>query len=97
MSSLADVLSEAASLPWDHALYLPTEGEWSLQSCALVSPLDDDDSSTSTADLGLKYVLTMSSVQDIVANARLQKDVCSLDDLFAAFLYYWHHDAFIVL
>jgi len=100
--TLADILESASELPWNEALYLPVGGAWSLDSPTIVWDPDDvaDDEQEIldfAAQHGMKYVLGISTVQEIVANAQQQKPNCSLNDKFEALLYYVQNDAFLQL
>jgi hypothetical protein len=98
---LRDVLRNVDTLPWDHGVYLPANGQWGESSPAAV--LDPDDASDDEEEPafaqahGLRYALDISTLQDIVANAREQQQDMDLSGLLRAFLYYYENDAFIVL
>lgn len=98
-STLEELLATVESLPWNHSLYLSADDTtWSLGSRALVWDQDDVDDGEATpavpASLGLKSVLSISTVQDIVSNRKQQGD-WALEDLYVAVLYYYRNDAFI--
>lgn len=100
--TLAKVLESADELPWNEALYLPASRDWTLESPAMVWDPDDvaDDEQEVpevVKERGMVYVLGVSSVQDIISNARQQKANCSTGDKFDALMYYVRHDAFIEL
>lgn len=99
LTTLSDVLTHAQELPWNEALFLPTHKDWSLQSpCAVCDPdaSEGGDELPSIAVMNdLRYALSMSGVQDIVANAKEQKPGCTPEDLLKALLFYYQHDAFI--
>jgi len=99
---LSDVLESVSELPWNEALYLPASKEWTLESPAIVWDADDvgDDESEVPdfpAEHEMTYVLGVTTVQDIVSNARQQRPNCSINEKFEALLYYVRHDAFIEL
>lgn len=98
---LGRVLQEAEILDWRHALYLPFDEVWnSSTACAVLDPENTDESDDVppfAKEQRLGYVLGISTVQDIVANARQQKHDSEIDDLMKAFLFYYDTDAFIVL
>jgi hypothetical protein len=45
---------------------------------------------------GFRYALTISSLQDVVVNAREQWAGVPMPDLIQAFSYYYDHDAFLI-
>ena len=100
MQRLGEVLDTAEALNWQHALYLPLSEAWNEASrCAVLDPTDGeevDDALLFAKKHGLEYVLGISAVQDIVANARMQIPIIDISDLMKAFLFYYDHDAFIV-
>jgi hypothetical protein len=100
MMSLGEVLAKADALNWRHALYLPFTEVWTeATSCAVIDREESeepDEVPTFANEHGLEYALLISTVQDIVANARLQKPCIEISDLMRAFRFYYDHDAFIV-
>jgi len=99
MRALSDVLSAAESLPWDHALFLAADRNWTLDSVSMVLSTRDcgsEEVPEPAAANGLIYALNVAQVQDIVCNARQQRPDCSTEDLLEAFLYYHKYDAFLV-
>lgn len=100
-TTLGWVLDHAASLPWDHAIYLPSEERWTLTTrCLVLNPDDCADNEGEPAEArarGLRYALGVQDVKGIVDNARQQSVHLSAEDLFGSFLYYYDHDAFIDL
>jgi hypothetical protein len=101
MNTLGKVLREADTFDCQHALYLPFADVWNASTpCAVLDTEEgeeSDDASRFVKERGLGYALEISSVQDIVANAREQKPGVDISDLVKAFLFYYDHDAFIVL
>lgn len=104
VTTLSKVLTEACELPWDHFLYLPKdEYPWTLNSmCAVLNDddLEDGDEDPPAArEMGLRYVLSMSTVCDIVKNLTLQvgSSPVPLDISLKAFHFYFENDAFIQL
>jgi len=82
-------------------LFLPRHRPWSLEAPAVVLRLDEyevDDETFANPELakkeGLKLVLSGMDVQSIICNARQQKRDVSLDEIFAALVYYYDFDAF---
>ena len=100
LGSLGEVLREAETLDRRHALYLPFDDVWDVGTlCAVLDPESGqgpDDVPAYAKENGLKYAVTISTLQDIVINARLQRPDANADDLTKAFLFYYDHDAFIV-
>lgn len=98
--TLSKLLESPNDFPWNEAVYLPSDKNWSLASSVAVwSPDDTEDGEDPdiARTNGLTYALGMSSCQDIVANAKEQKPKCTLDELFDAFMFYYKNDAFITL
>ncbi len=105
MRDLREVLlgiPDASDLAW---VYLPAEGEWSLDSqCEVleseeVPPELEDEPDAGVPDFarehGLVQVLPVSTVKEIVSNAQLQRPKACVEELFQAFKFYYQHDAFI--
>lgn len=100
--TLAKVLMGIDDLPWDHALYIPVENpSWQHDMSVMILDPEESDDPDGDPDQaknnGLKYALTVSSVQDVVENVRAQDANASVDVLIAALKYYYDNDAFIVL
>src|SRR5262245_10408366 len=98
MIRLEDVLARVDGFRWDYALHLPN-GEWSLETRgAVLDPTDAesaDDVPPFALENGLRSVLGMQAVQDVVANARAQKHSATALDLLQALRFYFERDAFI--
>ena len=99
---LAKVLLGVDDLPWEYALYIPASSPgWLPDMSVMVLDPDEtddpDDDPDEAKDNGLKYALTISSVQDIVNNARSQKANVDMNVLIKALKYYYDNDAFITL
>ena len=96
---LTEVLSEVEELPWNHALYLPFNSKWALDTqCAILDPddcSDDEENPPLAIQHGLSYALTVQQLQGIRANAAAQLSTLSEEDLLTALLYYYDNDAFI--
>jgi hypothetical protein len=82
-------------------LFLPRRRPWTLGSPAVLLELSEDEEDDEEAEMpelakkeGLKLALEGADVQSIICNARQQKRDVSLDEIFAAFLYYYDFDAF---
>lgn len=103
MMTLKDVFKAAQGLPSRGALYLPRESSssWTLDTPAAVLDFpaggNDVNNLPFARKHGLRYVLHLSDVQDILANARQQRPNVDDGTILKAFLYYIEHDAFIVL
>lgn len=101
ITTLGRVLEGVDALPWDHALYLPHEGEWNEKSiCAVLDPddvEDDEEEPAAARERGLKYALDIASVRDVALNLREQRPQADLALLLRAFAYYYEHDAFLSL
>ncbi|ULR32526.1 hypothetical protein MJO48_07555 [Dickeya fangzhongdai] len=101
--NLREILRDAKNIDWRLALYLPKDvSSWSLDLLVMVEDPDDVDSDDPdedpdvVKDAGYRYVMEIQSIQGIVNNANLQKNV-SDEDLFKAFIYYFENDDFIKL
>jgi hypothetical protein len=98
--AFSSVLEHIADFPWNEALFLPENHDWSLDSRCAVLDLDDlgedEDRPRFAADNGLIYAMTIQQLQGIVSNARQQWPECSPEDLLQAFLHYHRYDAFMV-
>lgn len=105
--TLEDVFAQAFDLPASAWLYLPSEVMWELTSEAAileseeVTPDEEDDPDAGIPQFakanGLKQVLPVSVIQDIVENIKYQVPGAQLDQVFKAFLFYFEHDAFMEL
>jgi len=97
--TLGYILGHPADFPWNFALYLPRNSDWSLQTPAQVLDPndcgdDEEDPPFATAN-GLRYTLGIQDIQSIVENAQRQIPSPSLEDLLRAFQHYFQNDAFI--
>jgi hypothetical protein len=107
MERFRDVLETIMERSTREWLYLPTGGNWSLESEAAtlesdeVPPELEDELDAGVPDFakmhGLRQTLDVATLQDVVSNARQQRPHATLDDLFAAFKFYYDRDAFIKL
>jgi hypothetical protein len=99
IQTLAEVISTIAGLLWKYSLYLPADGLWDKNSrCCVLDPEDceeEDDEPVFARQNGLKYALSVNTVQQIVDNAREQIPDVDIDGLMEAFFYYYDNDAFI--
>jgi hypothetical protein len=88
-------------------LYLPKYTKWNLKSPATILESDEvppeleDEPDAGVPEFAkvnhLQQVLEISTLQQIITNARTQKSDATLEDLFKAFEFYYKHDAFIEL
>jgi hypothetical protein len=95
---LQDILMHADTLPWQLDLFIERDGSISGEMRAAIintEEYDDADENPFAHEHGLRYAITVSTVQDVVSNARQQRPECNLADLVNAFVYYYHNDAFI--
>lgn len=100
MNKLSYILENINDFKWSDALFLPKEEVWELDTEGLIWDLDDvedesDEVPKVAMDLGLIYALSIQDIQDIVYNAKQQKENVSADDLLEAYLYYYDNDAYI--
>ncbi len=100
--TIREVLSNAENLKWSDALFLSDAEEWTLDSRGII--WDPDDVESDEAEVpeiaernGLYCSMNISTIQEIVENAKQQAGNCSVEILFEAFLYYWDQDAFLSL
>jgi len=101
--SILETIMDRSTSAW---VYLPSGESWSLESKSAVLeseevPAEFDDEPDAgipqfAKDQGFMQVMPVATLQDIVANAREQRRFATADDLFAAFKFYYEHDAFIV-
>jgi hypothetical protein len=97
--SIRDILSRKEN--YDGWLYLPPK-PWSLDTMGAFIQSDKNADPGSLAHIpdfvksdGWKEALDSEGIEDIIDNAGYQLDEPSINDLFAAFLYYVENDAFI--
>lgn len=105
IKSFHDVLETISKRSPREWVYLPSAGPWNLQSASAtlesdeVPPELEDEPDAGVPqfamDHGLKQVVPVTTLQDIVSNALEQDPDATMDDLFAAFDYYYRKDAFI--
>ena len=97
--TLKQILSNPETFSWDFALYMNGSPNWSEDAvCAVLDPDDSEDPGKIppmfAKEHGLRYILDMASVQDIVSNAGQQIVNPSMQTLVKAFNYYVEFDAF---
>ena len=100
MNKLSYILENINGFKWSDALFLPEEEVWELDTEGLIWDPDDvedesDEVPKAAMDLGLIHALSIQNIQDIVYNAKQQKESASADDLLEAYLYYYDNDAYI--
>src|ERR1700722_137531 len=96
LKTLGEVLRDVDNLDWKYATYLPYSDAWigndgyvrwtASTPCAVLDPQESesdnpDDAPAFAKERGFYYALGISAVQDIVANARLQKTNVDTEDL----------------
>jgi len=101
-TTLGEVLRTAFDLPWNHAIYLPTQAEWLGDTECIVQDPDDveDDSAEEPLEVrkrSFRYVLDIATVRDILENLRDQGVEADAAMALKAFRYYVDHDAFLTV
>jgi hypothetical protein len=99
---ILETISKRSPREW---VYLPSIGPWNLKSDATtlvsdeVSPELEDEPEAGRPQFavvhGLKQVIPVADLQDIVSRTLRRDPSAKVDDLFAAFIYYYRNDAFI--
>jgi hypothetical protein len=95
---LQDILIHADTLPWQLDLFIDRDGSISGEMRAAIintEEYDDADENPFAHEHGLRYAITVSTVQDVVSYARQQRPEYNPAELVNAFVYYYHNDAFI--
>lgn len=82
------------------ALFLPEDEVWNLDTEGLIcDPNDVENESDEVPWVAKEHnlidALSIQDIQDIVYNAKQQKENVSIDELLEAYLYYYDNDAFI--
>ena len=97
--TLAYIIEHAQNFPWNFALYLPRNSEWTRDTPATVLDpndcADDEEDPPLAMANDLRCALSIQEIQSVVENARQQLSRPGGDELFRAFKYYFDHDAFI--
>jgi len=104
MKTLKEILLSIeghSALAW---VYLPADKNWNLDSPSAVleseevPPELEDEPDAGVPEFakqnGLIQALPVTTVQDIVSNAKAQKPDATVVDLLKAFEFYYRHDAF---
>ena len=98
LTTLGAVLLNADDLSLDADLFLPYGEVWDSTTRCAVIPADRYADEYNTPDLAvqnnLERALQIAQVQDVVVNARLQRSKVTVENLVAAFLFYYDRDAF---
>ena len=100
MYKLSYVLENIDKFEWSDALFLPEDEKWNLDTEGLICDPNDvenasDEVPRAAKEHNLMDALSIQDIQDIVYNAKLQKETGSIDELLEAYLYYYDNDAFI--
>jgi hypothetical protein len=106
IETLSEVLATIDDRPQNAWVYLAKDEEWGLASKSAVMESEEvpagleDEPDAGVPEFAkqnnLIQVLPVSVLQDVVANARAQRNRVAANDLLRAFLFYYRHDAFIV-
>lgn len=95
---LSEIFLSVERLPWQWTLFLPAQRDWSVDTEGAVLDTGDEDDPNNPIFAqahGLVSVLSISALQDIVANARHQDPNIRVPRLMQAFEFYLDRDAFI--
>ena len=104
LEPLCDLLQRAKDAPWNHALYVT--GRRALRAQTQCAVLDRGDARDREPDAeppfalqhGLRYLLQMADVKDVVENAELQLGrPPTSEEAVTALRFYVEHDAFVEL
>jgi hypothetical protein len=98
--TIVQILTNAEQLSWRYDLYIEDTQEITPSTPVAVidaDKYDDPEDIPFAQDNNLRYALTISTTQDIIRNAHLQRPEASTSDLIQAFQYYLENDAFIDL
>ena len=100
LTTLGAVLQNADELSSDAVLFLPHGEVWnSITRCAVIAVdryADEDDVPDLAVQNNLERALQIAQVQDVVVNARQQRNQLTVENLVTAFLFYYDRDAFII-
>lgn len=96
-TTLGKLLQDPDLFDWAEMLYLPSTS-WDLDTEALIASTDDlppDHPIPAEArQAGMREIVPVATVQDIIENLHLQVAGCSQYQRLAAFRFYIEHDAF---
>lgn len=100
MYKLSYVLENIDEFEWSDALFLPEDEVWNLDTEGLICDPNDvenesDEVPQAAKEHNLIDALSIQDIQDIVYNAKQQKENVSIDELLEAYLYYYDNDAFV--
>ncbi|MFO0942583.1 MAG: hypothetical protein U0930_17745 [Pirellulales bacterium] len=100
LTTLGAVLLNADDLSSDAVLFLPYGEVWNSKTrCAVIAvdrDADEDDVPDLAVQNSLERALQIAQVQDVVVNARQQRNQLTAEILVTAFLFYYDRDAFII-
>ena len=100
MYKLSYVLENIDKFEWSDALFLPEDEKWNLDTEGLICDPNDvenesDEVPRAAKEHNLMDALSIQDIQDIVYNAKLQKETVSIEELLEEYWYYYDNDAFI--
>ncbi len=91
MQKLIEILKQIEDLEWHDAIYSEDKQPFKEDTlCAIFDPDEEED-----ADPKLNFIMNVSQAQDVVVNARLQKEEVTDEEFIEAFNFYYLNDAFI--
>ena len=99
--SIRDALTDANEISRGSILYFPNDAKFNLDTqCALLTPWDweeggDPPEVMAVDNVEMVELLPMVDIQQVVANARQQRQDPSFQLLLKALEYYYNFDAFI--
>ena len=100
MNKLSFILENIDDFEWSDALFLPEDEVWNMDTEGMICDPNDvenesDEVPKAAKERNLIYALSIQDLQDIVYNAKQQKEKASVDEVLEAYLYYYDNDAFI--
>ncbi len=96
--TLATIIADLDSLPRENWLFIQEDAKVSMQvMCREVATDDfaDEQIEKYCKNKKLKSFLYKDQLEDIISNLREQIPQPTIEELEAAIMYYWQHDAFI--
>ncbi|MEZ5943377.1 MAG: hypothetical protein R3C18_18435 [Planctomycetaceae bacterium] len=97
LTTLGRILNKGDDYDAGHFLYLPMDEIWELETkCAVLSESDLEGVPAVAQQNNLSYAVGIAALQDVIANAREQRDGIEDPLLLQAFLFYYDQDAFIL-
>jgi hypothetical protein len=98
-TTIEQVLLAADSLSSGYAVFSFNKQPLTVHQPVMLAELDllepDEDEPAQARELGYRYILGVSELQDVVTNARLQVSAPTLQQLLDALNFYFARDAFI--